>query len=119
MPAKKQAVAERIIVNCEYDDPNDTIVRVCWEWSVYEDGIHKTTGHEWVVLDPPEGTFIPYEEVDQATMLSWVEAKVGDRDDTAKIADMMARLEKAKAPKPKEGLPWQALEEATVEEAVQ
>jgi len=72
------------------------------EGNPYSQGAYGSVG-----LERPEGDLIPFESLDQETVIGWVIEKLGGTDKKAEIeAALQARLDEVMSPTKINGVPW-------------
>ena len=96
------------ITNLEYTNESDKgVVHAAWT-ATDTDGDYSATvsGMESYTPDPSSETYVAYDSLDEATVLSWVQDTLGSDEVSAVEAKATAKLNEAKTPSTAWGLAW-------------
>ena len=96
------------ITNLEYTNDSDKgVVHAAWS-ATDTDGDYSgiVSGMESYKPDPSSETYVAYDSLDVATVLSWVQDTLGSDEVSAVDAIATAKLNEAKTPSTAWGLAW-------------
>ena len=96
------------ITNLEYTNDSDKgVVHAAWS-ATDTDGDHSGTvsGMESYTPDPSDSGFVAYDDLDEATVVTWVKSTLGSDEVAAVEAKATAKLKEAKTPSTAWGLAW-------------
>ena len=93
------------ITQLERDAANSGVLTAHWRVTKTEDGdTTGTYGTCSLTPDPDASGFIPFADLDEATVLSWVHANSVDKDEIE--ANLAIQMEAIKNPPVISGVPW-------------
>jgi hypothetical protein len=88
----------------QYDGRADVVSRVVWECSDSQNG-HSASASALCFVPPPNGAFVPYNQLTQQTVLDWIWANGVDKPSVeARVAQDIER--QANPPILVKPLPW-------------
>ena len=93
------------IAQLERDATDEGVLTAHWRVTKTEDG--DTTGSYGTCSfapDPDASDFVPFADLEEATVLSWIHANGVDKDEIE--ANLATRMEAAKNPPVISGVPW-------------
>jgi hypothetical protein len=92
------------IANLERNAADDGVVIAHWRVTA-QDGEYTASSYGTVGFtpDPDAESFVPFDQLTEATVIGWVQA---DMDVEAVEANLAAQIEEAKAPAVVAGTPW-------------
>lgn len=96
-------------IECLTESGTYTDVVYVVHWRLYaSNGTSQTSIYSSCIIDlAPEGTFIPFSELTEETVVGWVHASLGEEGVTRSEASVVAALEEILSPKVvSKPLPW-------------
>ena len=87
---------------------DNSVISVNWRYSYTEFGFTSTTsGNESLVVDIDSPDYIQYEDLDEATVTTWVKNAIGSENETSIKNDLRTRvLRHKKLANPTAEMPW-------------
>ena len=72
-----------------------------------KDDTYSAGAYGSIGLERPEGDLIPFADLSEDVVVSWILAKLGDEKVTEVCAALQAQLDEQRAPSKAAGVPWQ------------
>jgi hypothetical protein len=76
--------------------------------AVSDDQVYRAGAYGSLGLERPEGDLIPFSQLDEETVISWVKDKFGEEKVAEIEAALQGQLDEQRAPSKAAGVPWAA-----------
>ena len=93
------------IANLERESTDGYVFTAHWTVSV-TDGEYSAGSYGSVGLERPEGELIPFDNLTEELVISWVQDKLGEEQVASIQSSLISQLEEQKTPSKLSGVPW-------------
>lgn len=93
------------ISNLDRELSDGYVYNAHWNVSLI-DGEHSASSYGSVGLERPETSLIPYEDLTEELVISWVQEKLGEESVQRILSSLQTQIDEQKTPKHSSGKPW-------------